>query len=55
MTLDEKIFGSDPKITALYRQFLLGCDWQQKANQLYSRTHKLLERANGLKDEEVAG
>ncbi|MFX4315469.1 helix-turn-helix transcriptional regulator, partial [Enterobacter sp. 63] len=31
---DEKIFGSDPKITALYRQFLLGCDWQQKANQL---------------------
>lgn len=28
--------------------------WQQKANQLYSRTHKLLERANLLK-EEVAG
>jgi len=29
--------------------------WKQKANQLYSRTHKLLERANLLQDEEVAG
>ena len=29
--------------------------WRQKANQLYSKTHKLLERANLLKDEEVAG
>jgi hypothetical protein len=29
--------------------------WKQKANQLYSRTHKLLERANLLNDEEVAG
>jgi hypothetical protein len=29
--------------------------WQQKANQLYSRTHKLLEKANLLQDEEVAG
>lgn len=29
--------------------------WKQKANQLYNRTHKLLERANLLKDEEVAG
>lgn len=29
--------------------------WQQKANQLYSRTHKLLEKANLIKDEEVAG
>ncbi len=29
--------------------------WKQKANELYSRTHKLLERANVLKDEEVAG
>lgn len=28
--------------------------WQQKANQLYTRTHKLLERANLLKGEEVA-
>lgn len=25
--------------------------WQQKANQLYNRTHKLLERANLLKEE----
>ena len=29
--------------------------WQQKANHLYNRTHKLLEKANLLKDEEVAG
>lgn len=29
--------------------------WKQKANQLYSRTHKLLEKTNLLKDEEVAG
>jgi hypothetical protein len=29
--------------------------WKQKANQLYSRTHKLLERSNLIKDEEVAG
>lgn len=34
ITLDEQIFGDDPKITLLYRQFLLGCDWQQPANQL---------------------
>ena len=42
LTLDEKIFGSDPKITALYRQFLLGCDWQQKANQLTLSTASTL-------------
>jgi hypothetical protein len=29
--------------------------WKQKANQLYSRTHKLLERSNLIQDEEVAG
>jgi len=29
--------------------------WEQKANHLYNRTHKLLEKANLLKDEEVAG
>ena len=29
--------------------------WKQKANQLYSRTHKLLEKSKLLKDEEVAG
>jgi len=28
--------------------------WKQKANQLYSRTHKLLEKGNLLKDVEVA-
>lgn len=32
--LDEKTFASDDKITALYRHFLLDCDWQQQANQL---------------------
>ena len=46
------------------RLLLLGFDlymqcrellWQQKANQLYSRTHKLLERANLIQGEEVAG
>src|SRR5690606_28471375 len=42
LTLDEKIFGSDAKITALYRQFLLGCDWQQKANQLTLSTASTL-------------
>ncbi|MEH0885219.1 AraC family transcriptional regulator [Enterobacter sp. UNJFSC 003] len=42
LTLDEKIFGSDPKITALYRQFLLGCDWQQRANQLALSTASTL-------------
>jgi AraC family transcriptional regulator len=35
-------FGSDPKITALYRQFLLGCDWQQHANQLTLSTASTL-------------
>ena len=33
-TLDEHTFGSDPGITAVYRQFLLGNDWQQPANHL---------------------
>lgn len=32
--LDEKTFASDDKITALYRHFLLDCDWQQQANHL---------------------
>ncbi|MBB1200753.1 AraC family transcriptional regulator [Enterobacteriaceae bacterium 89] len=34
LQLDEKTFASDDKITALYRHFLLDCDWQQQANQL---------------------
>ncbi len=42
LTLDERIFGSDPKITTLYRQFLLGCDWQQHANQLTLSTASTL-------------
>lgn len=33
-TLDEHTFGSDPGITAVYRQFLLGNDWLQPANHL---------------------
>lgn len=33
-TLDEHTFGSDPGITAVYRQFLLDNDWQQPANHL---------------------
>jgi Transcriptional regulator containing an amidase domain and an AraC-type DNA-binding HTH domain len=34
VTLEERSFADDAKITALYRQFLLSCDWQQPANQL---------------------
>ncbi len=33
-TLNEKTFCQDSAITTLYRHFLLGCDWQQNANQL---------------------
>ncbi|BDV00829.1 hypothetical protein TDMWS_09140 [Thermodesulfomicrobium sp. WS] len=29
--------------------------WQQKANQLYDRTHKLLEKANLIQKEDVTG
>lgn len=31
---DEKVFGNDPRISQIYRQFLLNCDWQQPANHL---------------------
>lgn len=41
-TLDESLFGDDPKITALYRHFLLGCDWQQQANQMTLSTASTL-------------
>lgn len=41
-TLDEKTFSQDARITALYRQFLLGCDWQQNANQLTLSTASTL-------------
>jgi AraC family transcriptional regulator len=33
-SLQEQTFSRDDKITAVYRQFLLDCDWQQQANQL---------------------
>ena len=42
LTLDEKTFGQDAQITALYRQFLLDCDWQQQANQLTLSTASTL-------------
>lgn len=42
IALDEKTFASDPKIAMLYRQFLLGCDWQQAANQLTLSTASTL-------------
>ncbi|MEX9254396.1 helix-turn-helix domain-containing protein [Pseudenterobacter timonensis] len=40
--LAEKTFASDGKITALYRQFLLGCDWQEQANHLTLSTASTL-------------
>ncbi|WP_039055968.1 AraC family transcriptional regulator [Enterobacter sp. Bisph1] len=41
-TLNEKTFSQDEAITALYRQFLLDCDWQQNANQLTLSTASTL-------------
>ncbi|MTH45985.1 AraC family transcriptional regulator [Intestinirhabdus alba] len=34
LTLEERHFGDDPAIAAIYRQFFLGNDWQQAANHL---------------------
>ncbi|MDW8846031.1 AraC family transcriptional regulator [Erwinia sp. MMLR14_017] len=34
LSLDERIFAEDERITQLYRHFLLSCDWQQPANHL---------------------
>ncbi|WP_075181380.1 helix-turn-helix domain-containing protein [Pantoea sp. 1.19] len=34
VTLEERIFAEDDRITQLYRQFLLSADWQQQASQL---------------------
>lgn len=34
ISLDEKIFEQDERITQLYRHFLLSSDWQQPANHL---------------------
>ena len=41
-TLDENLFGDDASIIALYRHFILGCDWQQSANQLTLSTASTL-------------
>lgn len=41
-TLDEKTFAQDERITLLYRQFLLGSDWHQRANQLTFSTASTL-------------
>ncbi|CNE40190.1 helix-turn-helix domain-containing protein [Yersinia nurmii] len=34
LQVDERVFADDMQITLLYRQFLLNCDWQDRANQL---------------------
>ncbi len=41
-TLDENLFCDDASINALYRHFILGCDWQQSANQLTLSTASTL-------------
>ncbi|WP_417068173.1 helix-turn-helix domain-containing protein [Niveibacterium terrae] len=38
LALDEKTFAEDARIVQLYRNFLLGCDWQQSANHLMLST-----------------
>ena len=42
LSLDEKTFGDDPRIAAVYRQFLLNGDWQQQASQLMLSTASTL-------------
>jgi hypothetical protein len=45
------------QLTMLGFDIYMGCRellWKQKANQLYDRTHKLLEKSNLLKREEVS-
>ncbi|MCS3602054.1 AraC family transcriptional regulator [Buttiauxella sp. BIGb0471] len=42
ISLDEKIFSEDPRITQLYRHFLLSSDWQQQANHLMLSTASTL-------------
>jgi len=32
--VDERVFAEDPRITTLYRHFLLNYQWQESANQL---------------------
>lgn len=42
ITLDEKNFASDPRITQLYRHFLLSNDWQQRSSYLALTTASTL-------------
>lgn len=42
ISLDEKIFSDDPRITQLYRHFLLSSDWKQSANHLMLSTASTL-------------
>ncbi|WP_202303671.1 AraC family transcriptional regulator [Dryocola clanedunensis] len=42
LQLDEKIFADDPRITQLYRHFLLSSDWQQSASHMTLSTASTL-------------
>lgn len=42
LSLHEKVFAGDDRITQLYRHFLLGCDWQQPASQMVLTTASTL-------------
>lgn len=42
LQLDEKTFAEDPRITQLYRHFLLSSDWQQSANHMTLSTASTL-------------
>lgn len=42
LSLHEKVFAGDDRITQLYRHFLLSCDWQQPASQMVLTTASTL-------------
>lgn len=42
LQIDEKIFAEDPRITQLYRHFLLSSSWQQSANHMTLSTASTL-------------
>lgn len=42
LQMDEKIFAEDPRITQLYRHFLLSSSWQQSANHMTLSTASTL-------------
>lgn len=42
LQMDEKIFAEDPRITQLYRHFLLSSNWQQSANHMTLSTASTL-------------